>query len=1151
MVHRNRGSLIGILRHIAGGLLLLFGIAGVSPAQNPVPKINQPLVPDAAKPGGAAFTLTVNGFGFVSGAIVRWNGSARATTFVSRSKLTASIAASDIAKPTTASVTIVNPGPGGGASNVGFLVVMVPALALLGRADYAVGDGPNSLAVGDFNQDGKLDLVTSNYFVNTVSVLLGKGDGTFQPHVDYATELGPDTVVLGDFNRDGKLDLAVRNQSSNTVSVLLGKGDGTFRPAASFAVGVGQCCSRVAVGDFNGDGNLDLIASNHDDNTISVLLGIGDGTFRKQLVFPAGSGPAAIGVGDLNRDGKLDLVLANSNDVVSVLLGNGDGTFQSPVTYATASGPAWINIADLNGDGVPDLVVAASFAVSVLLGNGNGTFKPNTDFGVAAGSCRSELADLNGDGKLDLIVVPWNSSDVVSVLYGNGDGSFQPPVTFATGAMPEFVAVGDFNGKGMLSLAVADNNTPGEVSVLSGTGTLSPPGLHFGVELVGTQAAKVLTLTNLAASLSMTGIAIAGTNAGDFTQSNSCPSSLGPGAHCTINVTFKPTQLGPSTASLTVTDSGTGGSQSVPLTGFGGTNGPNATLSATTLAFGTQLLGIPSPAQSFTLSNYGLVALSIGSITVHGVDPGDFLQSHTCGTSLAPEASCTVSVTFKPTGVNARTASVSIADDATGSPQTVSLSGTSTEVELNPTSLNFRGIQVGSSLCMATTLSVGSTPLTITGITTNPGYFSQRNSCGSSVGAGKSCFINVCFYPPKTGTFTGTLSVSDNAGEQKVALSGSGCARVYNHKCLTPIVASPTVRSALVARSTVTVPRSTGSASVGTLVMDLADSTRDDPFLPDVTKRELLVRFWYPASTWENCTPADYTSPRVWSYFTSLTRLPLPAVTTNSCLNATVVDGVHPVVVFTPGYTGTFTDYTFLFEDLASRGYVVASIDHTYEATAVEFPNGRFVKSVLGSHLDNSWWTDDDTVSRALSVRLDDLTFVMNELERLNTSGDNPFAGKLDLTRVALAGHSLGGLTTWLGLQREPRFKAAVLLDPYLADIGSDPTDTPVLLMAMGRDKPSNQECRLWRDLQGPRFWVNLRGVEHVTPSDAVWLAKGAIQTGAMGPDKTIDALRSYVAAFLDTHLRAQPPDALLQGSSLEFPDVAVTTQDQQVCGQP
>ena len=165
----------------------------------------------------------------------------------------------------------------------------------------------------------------------------------------------------------------------------------------------------------------------------------------------------------------------------------------------------------------------------------------------------------------------------------------------------------------------------------------------------------------------------------------------------------------------------------------------------------------------------------------------------------------------------------------------------------------------------------------------------------------------------------------------------------------------------------------------------MVDPLRDDPFLRNGTKRELLVRFWYPTSITEGCDPAAYTSPAVWSYFSELAGFPLPDVRTNSCLDAPISMGPHPVVVFTHGYTGTFTDYTFLFEDLASRGYVVAAVDHTYEATAVEFLDGRLVKSVFGSHLaENTLRRDGQSFSLAVSMRSKDLQFVVDELERLN-----------------------------------------------------------------------------------------------------------------------------------------------------------------------
>jgi len=277
----------------------------------------------------------------------------------------------------------------------------------------------------------------------------------------------------------------------------------------------------------------------------------------------------------------------------------------------------------------------------------------------------------------------------------------------------------------------------------------------------------------------------------------------------------------------------------------------------------------------------------------------------------------------------------------------------------------------------------------------------------------------------------------------------------------------------------------------------------------------------------------------------------LPEVTTNSCLDAPITHGVHPIVVFTHGYTGTFTDYTFLFEDLASRGYVVASVDHTYEATAVEFPDGRFVESVLGSHLGSILRGDEQALSFAVSVRLNDLKFVMGELERLNAGADSPFASRLDISRVALAGHSLGGLTVTLGVEEEPRFKVGVVIDGVVPDNLANATQTPVLILAAGREEWNANECRLWGELRGPRFAVNLRGAEHLTPTDAVWLAKGAVETGDMGREKTIAAMRDYIAAFLDANLRGKPLPPLLTEQSSEYPDAAVTTQEQLLCRHP
>jgi dienelactone hydrolase len=1151
LLFSRHGALVSLCCLLIG----LTGSSGVAMAENPVPLINQPLVPDAIRPGGAGFTLTVNGTGFVSGSVVHWNGNPRSTSFVSSARLKAAILTSDIAKGGTASVTVLNPSPGGGTSNVVFFEVTISSSSIRLSAPSAFGTGwpPYSVAVGDFNYDGKLDLaVAANNGSTNLSVLLGNGDGTFQAAVNYAAGSEPLSVAVGDFNGDGKLDLVVANNARlggmPTVSVLLGNGDGTFQPAVNY--GAGSNPYSVAVGDFNRDGKLDLAvadsAINGGTSGVSVLLGNGDGTFQAAQTYDTGTGSFAVSVavGDFNDDGKLDLAVANNGmNNVSVLLGNGDGTFQAAVNYSTGSGPYSVAVDDFNRDGKLDLAVAnQSNSVSVLLGNGDGTFQPALNYGAGQNPDSLAVADLNGDGKLDLAVGNLGS-DSVSVLLGNGDGTFRAAVDYPAGSAPTSVAVGDFNGDGRLDMAISDY--VGSVSVLLQVPTvsLSKSSLTFADQLVGTSSApKRVTLTNTGyETITIASIRITGANTTDFSQTHTCGSSLPPRGSCTISVTFTPTQIGPRTASVTITDNGAGSPQSVDLSGTGVVSGPNATLSTKSLTFATQLVGTTSPAHPVTLSNYGTETLDITSIVANG----DFSESNNCGSGVPAGGNCTINVTFTPRRRGPRTGTVSITDNAPGSPQKVSLKGTGTVVEFNPTSLNFGRVKVGHESSLTTTLTnTGSTGLNISGIKiTGSSAFSQTNKCGNGVGAGGSCTITVTFKPLLPESFSGAVSVSDNGGgsPQQVPLSGSGIKGG----------ASVAARSAIAAHSTAAVPSSTGPSNVGSRVMQMVDSVRDDPFAGDGTKRELLVRFWYPASIGQGCEPAEYTSQRVWNYFSELLGTPLPEVKTNSCLDAPITGGPHPVIVFTHGYTGTFTDYTFLFEDLASRGYVVASVDHTSEATAVEFPNGRFVKSVFGSHLaEDKLRSDAQSLSLVVSVRSKDLKFVVDELARLNGETSGPFAGKLDLTRFAVAGHSLGGLTALIGLNQHPRFKAAVLLDASLPDGSASLTETPVLVVAMGREQWSDEECRLWSDLRGPRFAVNLKGAEHLTPSDAVWLAKGAIKGGAMGPEKTITAIRDYIAAFLDTNLRGKPADPLLSGPSSDYPDAAVTTQKQLLCGE-
>jgi hypothetical protein len=236
------------------------------------------------------------------------------------------------------------------------------------KADYSTATKPVSVATGDLNGDGKRDLVVANEESNSVSVLLGNGDGTLKPKVDYAAGTAPASVALADVNGDKKPDLVVANRGAGTVSVLLGKGDGTFESGVEYATGAKPV--SVATGDLNGDGKQDVVAANEESNSVSVLLGNGDGTFASKHDFATGTAPRAVALGDLNADGKQDIAVANlGSNSASILLGKGDGSFTSKQDFPTGTAPQASVLGDLNGDGKPDIATANATAstVSVLL----------------------------------------------------------------------------------------------------------------------------------------------------------------------------------------------------------------------------------------------------------------------------------------------------------------------------------------------------------------------------------------------------------------------------------------------------------------------------------------------------------------------------------------------------------------------------------------------------------------------------------------------------------------------------------------------------------------------------------------------------------------------------------------------------------------
>jgi hypothetical protein len=505
--------------------------------------------------------------------------------------------------------------------------------------------------VADFNRDGKLDVAAGNF------VLLGNGNGTLQGQPAVLVPGGATLPAAGDFNNDGFPDFATVAQSpargwTNVINILLNDGTGGLHDANSYTVANTVGLTSVVTADVNGDGKQDLVAIGEAPDgsrnwVLFVLLGNGDGSFGTATNYPLGPVPASGGLvaADFNGDQKIDLALPESSGSMVVLQGNGDGTFRTPVSYFDGNAETLV-VADFNGDGHLD-VAAGSSETAMLFGNGDGTFQPAT---FPLGAFDALMAsDFNGDGKADLVA---NSGGGLQVLLGNGDGTFH-----AQPAIPGYSleAIADLNGDGLPDLVLTQVVRNPETGYV----------LSIGGGAFGPFASIHQSFYNVSAVIWV--------EPADMNKDGRIDPVLGlssSGAFVLLNT-----------------------STPAPRVGF----------SPTSVSFPSQVWGTSSSLTRVTLTNTGGAALTVTGVSISGTSANQFSQTSNC-TTVQPTQSCTIQVTFSPTSAGSMTASLTVTDNASGSPQAVALSGSAVDG-----SGSEMGLKIASGGSSSQTVQAGST----------------------------------------------------------------------------------------------------------------------------------------------------------------------------------------------------------------------------------------------------------------------------------------------------------------------------------------------------------------------------------------------------------------------------------------------------------
>ena len=794
---------------------------------------------------------------------------------------------------------------------------------------YRVGSNPVSIALGDVDEDGIPDLVVTNQGSNSFSVLRGNGDGTFKNSLDYVAGKGPLAAVTGDFYGAGHLDLAIIDYASQTISLPLGNGDGTFRAARAYSVelqpkavafgnltgsknsdlvvtnfcGSDAACSKggtvsvmaagedgyrlastyslgagpvaVALLDVDGDKNLDIVALNRNDKTISILLGLGGGSFQQQFTLPLAEAPIAFATGDFNHDGKTDLAVlgdcgsakCSQPGTVEILYGTGDGSFRSGIAYPVDYSPTSITVGDLNKDKNLDIVVSNSCGKSpsctapgtatVFLGDASGKFTAGKD--VALGNSPSSIAlgDLSGRGILDLLVTR-SSDNTVAVLRGVGDGTFQTPAVYNVGTTPGSVAIADFNGDGKLDVAVS-NLGDSTVSVLYGKGD--------GTLLAGN------TLPVGPGPESLTAIQSGNGHHASLVTANGNSASSTPGTDITVLANIQPEETAASTTMLTSLPTSSTVNQSVTLTavvtGSGATPAGNVEFESN----GTDITGCSSKALDNTGTAECVTADLAGGTDSLTAIYGGQTNVYTGSTGTASE------------GVTPLTATMTLTPSVTTTPVNSSVTFTAAVTATTVT-------PVAPS---------GTVTFKINGVTSSDCPPQTVNGSGQATCTTKSLTVG-------NGTVTATYADDTSFTFTGTATSTVTVTSLTATMTLTPSVTTTPVNGSIVFTAKVSTATTPPPAPNGTVTFKINGKTNNTDCPPQTvngsgqatcTTKSLTVGNGTVTATYSGDTNFTFSGTAT----STVTVTPLPATLTMASVPSSST--VDQSVTFTTGFTAT------------------------------------------------------------------------------------------------------------------------------------------------------------------------------------------------------------------------------------------------------